>query len=198
MKPSPIRRRIVAALALVAIALLASACASPPQTLYTLEAAAAPAAPASPSAGKLRVVEIRRAIVPDYLDNQDILVRNGSTLARSSRGRWASRLSLGATHLVATQLALRRPDLLITDQPQVEPPDYQVFLTISRLDVTADGSATLDADWLIVPRAPGSSSQRHRGQFSTTGSVATDRDVVSLNRSLLDQLGQAIAASSPW
>lgn len=195
MKYLPVRRQI--AFALAATALLATACASPPQTLYTLEAAA-PAAPASQSAGKLKVVEIRRAVVPDYLDNQDILVRSGSTLARSSRGRWASRLSLGATHFVAMQLAQRRPDLLITDQPQVEAPDYQVFLTISRLDVTAEGSATLEADWLIVPRASASPSQRRRGQFSATGSVATDRDVVSLNRIVLEQLGHVIAASSPW
>jgi hypothetical protein len=195
MKPLPVRRRTAGALALAATAALVTACASSPQTLYTLESAAIPAAPAT---GKLKVVEIRRAIVPDHLDNQDIMVRNGSTLARSSRGRWASRLSLGATHFVAAQLAQHRPDLLITDQPQVEPPDYQVFLTISRLDVTADGSATLEADWLIVPRASGSPSQRRRGEFSATGPVATDRDVVSLNRTLLEQLGQAIAASAPW
>lgn len=197
MNPLTVQRHIAAGLALAATVILPTACASPPQTLYTLEAAS-PIAPVSPSTRKFKVVEIRRAVVPDYLDNQDIMVRNGSTLARSSRGRWASRLSLGATQFVAAQLAQRRPDLLITDQPQVEPPDYQVFLTIGRLDVTAEGSATLEADWLIVPRASGSPSQRRRGQFSATGSVATDQDVVSLNRVVLEQLGHAIAASSPW
>ena len=197
MKSSSIGRRPAAVVALAAIAFLATSCASPPLTLYTLEAAP-PAAPASPSAGKLKVVEIRRVIVPDFLDNQDIMVRDGSTLARSSRGRWASRLSLGATHFLTAQLAQSRPDLLITDQPQVEAPDYRVFVTISRLDVKADGTATLEADWLVVPRASGLPSQRRRGQFSATGSVATDQDVVSLNRSVLEQLGQVIAASNPW
>jgi len=193
----PVGRRAVGALALAATAFLATSCASPPLTLYTLEAGA-PAAPAPPWAGKVKVVEIRRVIVPDYLDNPDIMVRNGSTLARSSQGRWASRLSLGATHFLSTQLAQRRPDVLITDQPQVESPDYRVFITISRMDVAADGTATLEADWLIVPRDSGRPSQRRRGLFSATGSVATDQDVVSLNKSLLEQLGQAIAASNLW
>jgi uncharacterized protein len=190
-------RRIFMALALASAAFLATSCASPPLNLYTLEASDA-AERTSPSVGKVRVVEIRRAAVPDFLDNQDILVRRGSTLVRSSQGRWASRLSLGATHFVTGQLAQRRPDILITDQPQIEPPDYQVFLTISTLDVTATGTATMEADWLIVPRNAALPSQRKRGGFSATGSTATDQDVVSLNTALLQQLTDAIAASSPW
>jgi uncharacterized lipoprotein YmbA len=190
-------RRIFMALALASAAFLATSCASPPLNLYTLEPSDA-AARVTPSVGKVKVVEIRRAAVPDFLDNQDILVRRGSTLVRSSQGRWASRLSLGATHFVTGQLAQRRPDMLITDQPQIEPPDYQVFLTISTLDVTAGGTATMEADWLIVPRNAALPSQRKRGGFSVTGSTATDQDVVSLNTALLQQLADAIAASSPW
>ena len=142
-------RRIYRALVFVFAAFLVTSCASPPLNLYMLEASDA-AERVTPSVGKVKVVEIRRAAVPDFLDNQDILVRRGSTLVRSSQGRWASRLSLGATHFVTGQLAQRRPDILITDQPQIEPSDYQVFLTISTLDVTATGTATMEADWLIV------------------------------------------------
>ena len=189
-------RRIFMALALASVA-LATSCASPPLNLYTLEASDA-AARVTPSVGKVKVVEVRRAAVPDFLDNQDILVRRGSTLARSSQGRWASRLSLGATHFVTGQLAQRRPDILITDQPQIEPADYQVFLTISTLDVIASGTATMEADWLIVPRNATLPSQRKRGSFNATGSTATDQDVVSLNTALLQQLADAIGASSPW
>jgi uncharacterized lipoprotein YmbA len=190
-------RRVYRALVLAFAAFLATSCASPPLNLYTLEPPDT-VARVTPSAGRVKVVEIRRAAVPDFLDNQDILVRRGSTLVRSSQGRWASRLSLGATHFVAGQLARRRPDILITDQPQIEPPDYQVFLTISTLDVTAGGSATMEADWLIVPRNTAQPSQRKRGAFTATGSTATDQGVVSLNTALLQQLADAIGASSPW
>ncbi len=44
------------------------------------------------------------------------------------------------------------PDALVTDQPQTEAPSYRILINISRLDVTSDGVATLEADWQIVPR----------------------------------------------
>ena len=180
----------------VVMALVAS-CASPPLTLYTLEPSAGVLNAAS-SSGKLKVVEVRRVVVPDAFDNQDILLREGSTLIRSSHGRWASRFSLSATYFLTRQLAQRRQDLLITDQPQVEPADYRLFVTINTLDVTAAGTATLEADWLIVPRNPALPSLRQRGRFSATGPVATDRDVVSLNTALQQQLADSVAASSRW
>lgn len=173
------------------------ACASPPLTVYTLEASG-DVSDATPSTGKIKVVEVRRVVLPDAFDNQDIMVRQGSTLVRSSHGRWASRLSLNATYFLTRLLAQRRPDVLVTDQPQVEPPKYRLLITIGTLDVTANGMAALDADWLIVPRDPALPSQRNRGRFSTTGPVATDQDVVALNTALLKQLADAIAASSPW
>jgi Polyphosphate kinase 2 (PPK2)/ABC-type transport auxiliary lipoprotein component len=74
------------------------------------------------------------AATPDYLDSQDILARDGSTLVRSIHGRWASRFSLAATHFLAGPLAQRRPNALITDQPQFEVPGYRIFITISMLD----------------------------------------------------------------
>jgi uncharacterized protein len=173
------------------------ACASPALTVYTLEASGDASDTIAP-AGKLKVVEVRRVVLPDAFDNQDIMVRQGSTLVRSSHGRWASRLSLNATYFLTRLLAQRRPDVLVTDQPQVEPPNYRLLITIGTLDVAANGMAALDADWLIVPRDPALPSQRKRGRFSATGPVATDQDVVSLNMALLKQLADAIAVSSPW
>lgn len=189
-------RRIFVALALASMTVLASACASPPLKLYTLEPSGLAPQPA-PTSTRMKVVEVRRVIVPDFLDTQDITVRHGNTLARSSEGRWASRLSLAATYYLTGQLARRRPAVLVTEQPQVEPPDYRLFITISTLDVTNDGTGTLEADWLVVPRT-GPASQRRRGRFTTTGPVATDQDVVQLNTALLQQLSDAVAASAPW
>jgi uncharacterized lipoprotein YmbA len=165
--------------------------------MYTLEPPADGSSP-GPSAGKVKVVEVRRVVVPDAYDNQDILVREGSTLIRSSNGRWASRFSLNATHFLSRQLAQRRPDIMFTEQPQVEAPDYRLFVTVNALDVMANGAATLDADWLIVPRDPRRPSLRRRATFRATGSTATDQDVVSLNTALLRQLADALAASGPW
>jgi uncharacterized protein len=181
----------------LAISACIACCASPPLNVYTLE----PSTDASnkvPSTGSVKVVEVSRVAVPDALDNDDILLRRGSMLSRSSHARWASRFSVAVTHYITRQLAQRRPGVLITDQPQIEPPDYRLFLTINALDITANGTATLEADWLIVPRESARPSLRRRGRFTATGPVATDQEVVSLNTAVLSQLAAAVAASSRW
>lgn len=189
-------RGIPAALLLAFIvASLTTSCASPPLTLCTLDVPAA-ASDTPTFGGKVMVVEVRRAAIPDYLDSQDILVRDGSTLVRSIHGRWASRFSLAATHFLAGQLAQRHPNALITDQPQFEVPDYRIFITISMLDVTSGGAATLEADWLIVPRDSRRSPRRNRGRFSGTGPATTDQDIVILNTAVLQQLANAIDVAS--
>jgi hypothetical protein len=170
---------------------LVASCASPALNLYTLDVPAT-AAESAPLSGKPIVIEVRRVAIPDYLDTQDILVRAGSTLNRSRQGRWASRLSLGVTHFLAGRLAERRPDALVTDQPQIEPPNYRIFLTINTLDVTTAGVATLEADWLIVPRNPALPTRRARARFTATGPVATDQDVVLLDKAVLQQLADSI------
>jgi uncharacterized protein len=174
---------------------LLGSCAAPPLALYTLGGPAI-AADAPPLGGKAVVIEVRRVTLPDYLDTQDILVRHGNTLERSARGRWASRLSLGVTDLLTGRLARRRPDALVTDQPQTEAPSYRILINISRLDVTADGAATLEADWQIVPRDPAMPTRRDRAGFSVAGPVATDQDVVTLEETVLDRLAGAINITS--
>jgi len=73
------------------LCLLLAACAAPKLTLYTLDTAPAEA----PQPNKPRaVIAVARVSIPDELDTQDIMVRDASTLRRSSLGRWASRLSL--------------------------------------------------------------------------------------------------------
>jgi hypothetical protein len=66
------------------------------------------------------------------------------------------------------------------------------LVNIGRLDVTAAGVATLDADWLVVPRDSAASTRRNRGHFTATGPVGTDQDVVTLVGNVLDQLAAAI------
>ena len=172
------------------LALLATSCASPPLTLYTLDVPSA-AAPSSLRSNPAVVVEVRRVSIPDYLDSEDILLRKGNVLARSSRGRWATRLSLGITHFLAARLAQRRPDAFVTDQLQ-DAPDDRISVTINQLDVTSAGSGMLDADWQTIPRDPRQPSRRARGRFTANGPVATDQDVVTLMTNLLLQLADAM------
>jgi len=177
-----------------AAALLLTSCAAPPLNLYTLNVPSSPAEP-PPLGSKPTVIEIVRVAVPDELDTQDIVVRNGDRLVRSRQGRWASRLSLGITDRLTERLAAQRPDALITDQPRADPPSYRVLINISRLDVTKAGTATLDANWTILPHDPSRPILRDRVGFSATGPVATDQEVVTQVGSLLDRLAGAIDVS---
>jgi uncharacterized lipoprotein YmbA len=194
MRLRSFERRHFLGLALACVAGgLAASCASPALAIYTLGTpATAAAAETAPLNSKPVVIEVRRVSIPDNLDSQDITVRDGSTLVRSARGRWAGRLSLSVTAYVTARLAQRLPDALVTDQPQVDPPNYRIFITISRLDVTAKGVATADADWLVVPRNPSQPTWRKRGRFTSTGPVATDQEVVALYRAVVSQVAGAI------
>jgi uncharacterized lipoprotein YmbA len=183
----------------VRVAILASgmsvvlgSCAGPPLKLYTLGAGHAEAEGKAFNRSPV-IIAVARVTLPDELDNDDILVRSGANLLRSSRGRWSARLSTEVTERLTAQLAARRPDALVTSTPQSQTPSYRIIITLNRFDVSVDGRATLAADWLIVPSDPAASPRRDRTTFTMDGSVATDRDVVLLEGRVLDRLGQSIA-----
>jgi uncharacterized lipoprotein YmbA len=138
------------------------------------------------------VIEIVRATVPDELDTQDIVVRSGSVLIRSNTGRWASRLSIGITDRLTGALSARRPDALVTDRSQADAPAYRLMVNINRLDVADTGTATIDADWLIVPHDAAIPTRRNRTRFTDTGPVTSNQDVVTLIGRLLDHIAGAI------
>lgn len=181
------RRALLASLAM----LLLSGCAAPALSLFTLAATTAPktggALPARPV-----VIEIARVTLPDELDNEDMLVRDGVTLARSSTGRWASRLSLQVGDRITQRLADRRPDALVVNRAQAQTPSYRVVINVARLDVLRDGSGTLEADWQIIPADAGKPVMRDRGRYVSQGIAGGDGVVVARIGDLLDQLAQAI------
>ena len=168
-----------------------AACAAPPLTLYTLDTPMMPTHP--PPLGKTPiVVAVARVTVPDELDTEDIVVRDGSTLQRSRLGRWSSRLSLAITGRLTGRLAERYPRTLVTDRPLTDAPSDRILVNVGRLDLTTGGMATLNADWLVVPRDQAAPARRERIHITATGPVATDQDVVTLLGGVLDKLAAAI------
>ena len=188
---SRVKARVFRTLAVILNVLLTTSCASPPLSLYTLQPTDLPTATV-PFSRPGAVIEIRRVILPDYLDTQDILVRNGNTLQRSPHGRWASRLSIEVTRYLTGLLAARRPNALVTDQPQAAMPNDRILITISNLDVTTAGRATLQANWTIVPRNSAQPIRGQRALLTVNGPVNTDQDVVVLTQALLTRLADAI------
>jgi uncharacterized protein len=177
--------------------------AAPPLRLYTLSqgptsndtSMSATAVTSAPPQGA-PVLEVARVTLPDYLDSRDLVIREGNSLHRSSTGRWASRLSLAATELLTTQLAARRTDAWVTDQPQSRAPGYRLRVHVSQLDITSTGTGTLSADWEAIPLNLSGEILRGKTRFTLNGSVATDQDVARFERELFVRLAGEIDVSS--
>jgi hypothetical protein len=142
------------------------------------------------------IIRIDQVRVPAYLDTQDILVRDGHLLERSQTGRWASRLSVAATDLLTARLAMRSSGALVTDEPQIEPPDYEVRINVSELDIKSSGEAVMAADWQIHPGTAQAVPIGNHIRLVRHGSVTTDENIVELEEALFDQLADAIDIAS--
>jgi uncharacterized protein len=203
MTPRHRRHRTVrpglALVSLLAVPVLLAGCASPPVRFYTLgaPAIAVGAVPTGIVTPTTPVVAVARVALPDYLDGQEIVVRDGNRIENSATGRWAGRLSLGATDLITARLAEARHDLFVTDQPQTLPATWRLAVNISRLDVTRHGTASLDADWSIIPNDPHRPILHSRASFSQGGPATTDGETASLTQAVLDQLADRIIAGWP-
>ncbi|EHH69655.1 PqiC family protein [Gluconobacter morbifer] len=174
-----------------------SGCASPPLRFYTL---GAPAISHDDSTlpANAPVIAIARVNLPDYLDTQDMIVRDGSQLERSASGRWGSRLSQGITDLITAHLAKSWPSCLVTTQSQsITTPDVRLVINITRLDLDSQGQGTLEADWAFVPRDENHPVLKNRGIFSVRGAVSSDMENADLTRNLVQQLASRLAQTQP-
>ncbi|BAK83769.1 PqiC family protein [Komagataeibacter medellinensis] len=199
--PSRLYAPLRAAGGLLLCAAMLSACSSAPVRFYTLGAPAvavgAQTTATTPITESTPVIEVERTRLPDYLDSQDIMVRNGHEIERSGLGRWASRLSVGATDLITARLAQKWSDMFVTDQPQPDRPTWRLQLNISRLDVSRDGQSALNADWAIIPQDPRASILRNRTVIVTNGNTASNANIASVTENLLNELTNRIEASWP-
>jgi uncharacterized lipoprotein YmbA len=192
--------------------LCAAACSSgPPRRTYLLTPPIEPAAPTTttpsraldPMAPKERL-EVRRILVPDYLDSTDILMRSGNDEVKASAtGRWGERLSLGVTHALGADLAARMPQYSIV-QDGSSNAQRQLRITINALDLWQDGRCVLAANWSIVdqdssiPLTSGSGTFDSLNAAGTT--IVTDASLVEAVARTLGKLADSIvpdAEASP-
>jgi len=179
----------------VAVALLGlSACAAPPLKLYTLGYASDGAVMTPPRGAPS--LQIAQVMLPDYLDTQDMVVRDDAVIHRSASGRWAERLSVGIGELVTSGLQARYPGIDIASQRLPVPADARLDINVERFDVTQDGRALLDATWSFAPMDPKQPIVRKRVHIEEHGSVGTDAGLAALMRRAVQDLGGQIALPS--
>jgi len=113
-------------------------------------AAPTTASPAGDPMVQKQRLEVRRVLVPDYLDDTDIQMRTGSDEVQSSvTGRWGERLSLGVTRALSADLAARMPRYTIV-QDGATNPQRQLRISVTALDLWPNGHCVLAANWSIV------------------------------------------------
>jgi len=168
-----------------------AACAAPPLRLYTLGYATDDPAVVQPSPA--HTLEITRIVLPDYLDTQDMIVRQGAVIRRSPSGRWAERLSSGMAELVSSTLRQRYPQIDIATRPLPVPAPARLDITIQRFDVMEDGHVALDASWALIPLDPKVPITRQNIRVRQNGPVQSDQDLATLMRSAVQALAQQIS-----
>jgi hypothetical protein len=148
MHPRPI-------LLLLLICSLSACISDRPRRVYVLsDALASPAVGAAKIVGP--VLQLRRVLVPDYLDTTDIDLRVGEhELRASATARWGERLSLGITHALRADLATRLPMQTVTLEGPAGRSAWQVLVSVAAFDVWPDGRCVLVASWTILDAQSG-------------------------------------------
>lgn len=126
----------------------------PPPAEYILGAMPVATANTLPQT-EFPVVEVKRVLLPNYLDTTDILERRGNQLVPSSTGRWGERLSVGVTRALTASLAARLPRMLVTEAPAIRHPTWQIFVDIAAFEPRSDQQVVLVARWTIADGASG-------------------------------------------
>jgi hypothetical protein len=170
------------------LVLCAAACSSgAPRRTYLLTPPVNPTA--STTMTSSHRLEVRRILVPDYLDTTDILTRSGNDEVKvSSTGRWGERLSQGLTQALGADLAARMPKLAIVQDGSGRA-QRQLRITVTALDLWPDGRCVLAASWSVVD--PDSSIPVTTGSGTFDSSNAGGTSTVS-DANLVDAVARTV------
>jgi uncharacterized lipoprotein YmbA len=144
-------------------------------------------------------LQVETASLPAFLDNNDILVRDGRYALDSSRtGHWGERLSLGITHTLAADLTRKLPGYRVSLRRSDAPAGRRLQVEVESFDVYPDGRCVLMASWSVVQKSGVAPANIGRGVFATPAlrvNHADDEQLVSAMAGTIDQLADAIAGS---
>lgn len=179
-----------------ALILISGCSAGPAQRTFLLDAPL-PAAASQGSAAAGPAVQVQSVSLPDYLDTEEILTRDGAhELKASVSGRWGERLSAGMTQALTAALLSRLPAYQLEPARPTDRLARQILVDVAAFDVWRDGRCALSASWTILQ--PGTRAvQLNRRQVFLTPSPRTgpagDTAVVTAMAATIDQLADAIA-----
>jgi uncharacterized lipoprotein YmbA len=131
-------------LAALSLLLLASSCASPDPSLFTLQ----PVNGTVQTPATAQVIELRRPGLAGYLDRPDIVLSNaGYQLSVNSQLRWAEPIGDMIGRILTQDLSQRLPSSTVFSETGAitADPSLRIEVDILRFDQGADGRVTLVA-----------------------------------------------------
>jgi len=183
---------------IMALMVLASGCSSgPPPRIYLLNRPLDAIGSSTSVADDGLRLQLSPVLLPDYLDNTELLLRDGPhEITVSATGRWGERLSKGVTHALGAALVTRLPRSSVTLDPAVDHSYRQIAVDIDSFDLWADGRCVLSAIWTISAGDAKAASSNGRGvyQLPATSRLhrVSDADIVSAMSEALGKLADSI------
>jgi len=180
----------------VAAGLILAACSvGPPPKTYVLGSTPPASDTVAPLPGR-PVLEVRRALVPDYLDGTDIVSRGPGNLVQPSRtGRWGERLSVGVTHALAAGLSRRLPDVVITTNPPPEAAACELLLDVQAFEADAEGRVAFVGQWRVLAGSSGDTLAGEQASFTEPIAGTGDEPLVVAMSAAVDKLAERVAIS---
>jgi uncharacterized lipoprotein YmbA len=124
----------------------------PPPHLYVLSSEVTPTA-SMPATRRPVSIGVSPTSLPEYLDRSEIVVRDGpNELRLVETDRWAERLSINISRVVAGNLATLLPSasLVILPTRNAEAADLEVSLDLIAFESDSQGNCTISGRWIIT------------------------------------------------
>lgn len=142
------------------------------------------------------VIEIKRVLMPDYLDVSDILVRRSANLVEASRtGRWRERLSVGVSHALAAGLSHRLPEFVVATSTPPDTPACELLLDVQAFEADASGRVVFAAQWRVLDGASHDTLAGERVSLTDPVVGAGDEPVVAAMSRIMEDLAERIATT---
>jgi uncharacterized lipoprotein YmbA len=182
-------RRFIVTLILAAAALTGCG-SSPTPRFYTLSAPEQPTAKADYS------VSVGPVSVPNIVDRPQFVLRNAANqVLIAEQSRWADSLRSEIPRVIAANLAHSLGDAYVSTYPQGTgiDADYVVVIDIQRFESAPGEGATVEALWVVRPKAKGAAQRSGRSLVRET---APGKDNDKDYDALVAAHGRALASIS--
>ena len=188
-------RRIVTLSALLAIAVVAAGCSTPPSRLYTLSRAPAP--PAASAAAPLPniTVVVGPVSIPSIVDQPQFVVSTGAnSVSIDEFNRWASPLQGNISRVVAENLVMLLGTQRVSQFQQSLnlDADFRVAIEVQSFESAPGDAATLNAVWVVRRTKDGKAQTGRTTVREPTGSAGYDALAAAHSRALT-KMSQEIA-----